>query len=171
MIYRILVSKRDYLKEARDYEKWEKEELGHEEKSKGCRQCGNRTVRRVYEWGKTQIRCSQCDLVLSPQEATRITGSYWEAPSYRLGGPWAVDGPFCMPFKFPKKSFSRRARFYFTEKGWNLYGRDMCKQAYEWGYQNGCNIQVIKRKNPHRGEVAYRDDIQVAVLPKRKKNK
>ena len=80
-------------------------------------------------------------------------------------------GVLTMPFKAPKKSFNRRARFYFTEKGWDLYGRDMCKEAYDWGYRNGHNITVIRRKNPRRGEVVYRDDIQVALLPKRRGGK
>ncbi len=86
-----------------------------------------------------------------------------------FGGCWGV---LDMPFKMPKaKYLNRRARFYFTEKGWNLHGRDMCKQAYEWGYRNGYNIRVIRRKNPRRSEIAYRDDIQVSLLPSRGKKK
>jgi len=79
-----------------------------------------------------------------------------------LGG---CNGILDMPFKGPQKRFKRRARFYFTEKGWDLYGRDMCKEAYNWGYRNGHNIIVIRRKNPRRSEIVYRDKIQVAILP------
>ena len=88
---------------------------------------------------------------------------------FRLGS--AYMGGLPMRFKAPRKSFSRRARFYFTEKGWDLYGRDICKEAYQYAYRNGHNFRVIRRKNPHRGEVAYRDDIQVALLPKRRGGK
>ena len=88
---------------------------------------------------------------------------------FRLGG--AYMGGLPMRFNVPRKSFSRRARFYFTEKGWDLYGRDICKEAYQYAYRNGHNFRVIRRKNPHRGEVACRDDIQVALLPKRRGGK
>ena len=103
----------------------------------------------------------------------RILVSQWDYKKgdghFRLGG--AYMGGLPMRFNVPRKSFSRRARFYFTEKGWDLYGRDICKEAYQYAYRNGHNFRVIRRKNPHRGEVAYRDDIQVALLPKRREGK
>ena len=74
--------------------------------------------------------------------------------------------PMCLPFNTPRvKTWNHRGRFYFTEKGWDLYGRDICKDAANFGYKNGYNFRVIKRKNPRRSEIVYRDNIQVVLLP------
>ena len=159
MIYRILVRKLDYIKNEK----------------KGPNRCNNCTngnltedLYRFWLYGRLVIRCFCCDfrLELNAEEAEQFKSkSNWKTESYRLGGAFPV---LPMYFNAPKKSFSSRARFYFTQKGWDLHGRDMCKKAYEWGYRNGCNIQVIKRKNPKEGDIAYRDELQVALLPKRK---
>jgi len=160
MIYRILVRKLDYIKNEK----------------KGPNRCNNCTngnlTEDLYRWwlyGRLVIRCFCCDfrLELNAEEAEQFKSkSNWKTESYRLGGAFPV---LSMNFKAPKKSFSSKACFYFTQKGWDLYGRDMCKEAYDWGYRNGFNIQVIKRKNPKKGDIAYRDELQVALLPKRKK--
>jgi hypothetical protein len=56
---------------------------------------------------------------------------------------------------------NRRARFYFTEDGWRRYGRTVYEKALQAGHQ----VKVIRRKNPHRSQVVYRDRWQVAILP------
>jgi hypothetical protein len=54
-----------------------------------------------------------------------------------------------------------RARFYFTELGWKRYGRRM----YAAACRRGHTIRVVRRKNPARSQIVYRDAYQVAILP------
>lgn len=59
-----------------------------------------------------------------------------------------------------------RARFYFTERGWDRVGRFVACEAR----RKGLLIRVIRRKNPSPSQIVYRDDFQVALLyPKIKK--
>jgi hypothetical protein len=59
-----------------------------------------------------------------------------------------------------------RARFYFTERGWDRVGRFVAREARRKGFL----IRVIRRKNPPTSQIVYRDDFQVALLyPKIKK--
>jgi len=55
----------------------------------------------------------------------------------------------------------RRLRFWFTEAGWRQYGQDVCAAAKADGHI----VRVLRRKNPRRSQVAYRDRYQVALLP------
>lgn len=57
-----------------------------------------------------------------------------------------------------------RARFYFTERGWQRVGRVVAAEARRRGHL----VQVIRRKNPPRSQVVYRDADQVALLPGRR---
>lgn len=63
---------------------------------------------------------------------------------------------------FPKLS-NPRARFYFTEAGWQQYGR----HVYAAALRRGHAVRVIRRKNPARSQIAYQDEYQVAILPGR----
>jgi hypothetical protein len=56
-----------------------------------------------------------------------------------------------------------RARFYFTEAGWQKYGRNMYAAARRRGHA----IRVIRRKNPDKSQIVYEDDYQLAILPRR----
>ena len=56
-----------------------------------------------------------------------------------------------------------RVRFWFTERGWHAYGLRVAAAAQA----SGRTFRVIRRKNPSRSMVAYRDDWQVALLPDR----
>jgi len=58
---------------------------------------------------------------------------------------------------------NRRARFYFTERGWKKIGRFVATKAGRAGYV----VKVIRRKQPGRSQIVYRDDLQVAILPRR----
>jgi hypothetical protein len=53
-----------------------------------------------------------------------------------------------------------RARFYFTERGWNQVGRFVAREAREKGFV----MQVIRRKNPTASQIVYQDEIQIAIL-------
>lgn len=61
-----------------------------------------------------------------------------------------------------------RLRFWFTEDGWDRYGRNVVAEAQRISahYHLG-PVRVLRRKNPRKGDVAYRDRWQVALLPGR----
>lgn len=56
-----------------------------------------------------------------------------------------------------------RVRFWFTERGWSACGLRVAAAARA----SGRTYRVIRRKNPSRSLVVYRDDWQVALLPER----
>lgn len=56
---------------------------------------------------------------------------------------------------------NRRARFFFTEKGWRTIGQSIVSEAKRRGHL----VQVIRRKNPAKSQVFYQDPDQVAILP------
>ncbi len=56
-----------------------------------------------------------------------------------------------------------RVRFWFTERGWRAYGLRVAAEARA----SGRAFRLIRRKDPPRSMVAYRDVWQVALLPDR----
>jgi hypothetical protein len=56
-----------------------------------------------------------------------------------------------------------RVRFWFTERGWRAYGLQVAAAARA----SGRTYRVLRRKNPSKSMVVYRDDWQVALLPDR----
>ena len=56
-----------------------------------------------------------------------------------------------------------RLRFWFTQAGWQEFGVPLIREAR----RDGQKIRVLKRKNPARSDVVYRDRWQVALLPRR----
>ena len=58
-----------------------------------------------------------------------------------------------------------RVRFYFTERGWAKVGRHVAAEAKRAGHV----IKVIRRKQPERSQIVYRDELQLALLPKARK--
>ena len=56
-----------------------------------------------------------------------------------------------------------RVRFWFTERGWRVYGLRVAAAARA----SGRTYRVVRRKNPPRSMVIYRDEWQVALLPDR----
>lgn len=57
-----------------------------------------------------------------------------------------------------------RARFYFTEKGWQTVGRYVAAEARRLEH----HVQVLKHKNPEPSRIVYADRLQLAVLPDKK---
>lgn len=71
-------------------------------------------------------------------------------------------------FKGPKKRFAKfnhKGRFYFTERGYERFGRKLLDRAQA----RGRKVKVIRRKNPKRSDVTYADPYQVALLPNKRK--
>ncbi|MET8143475.1 hypothetical protein ABZU32_24515 [Sphaerisporangium sp. NPDC005288] len=82
----------------------------------------------------------------------------------RLGGAWVMAGSNAVLGDLPMPYIeNRRARFWFTEEGWRVYGRDLAAGLRARGH----TIRVIRVKNPARSQVIYRDRYQVALLPSR----
>lgn len=63
---------------------------------------------------------------------------------------------------FPRLS-NPRARFYFTEAGWEKYGH----HVYTAAKRRGHAVRVIRQKNPAQSRIVYEDPYQVAILPPR----
>jgi hypothetical protein len=82
----------------------------------------------------------------------------------RLMGAWnagVADGAWG---DLPMPMLSNpRVRFWFTERGWRAYGLRVAAEARACGRTH----RVLRRKNPSRSTVVYRDDWQVALLPDR----
>jgi hypothetical protein len=82
----------------------------------------------------------------------------------RLMGAWnagVAEGAWG-DLPMPRVS-NRRVRFWFTERGWRTYGLRVAAEARA----SGRAFRVIRRKNPSKSMVIYRDDWQVALLPDR----
>jgi hypothetical protein len=74
-------------------------------------------------------------------------------PESRIG-----HGATCLCLCCPTPS-----AFWFTERGWRAYGVRAAAEARA----SSRAFRVIRRKNPPKSMVVYRDDWQVALLPDR----
>jgi hypothetical protein len=64
----------------------------------------------------------------------------------------------------PTKAINKNCRFYFTEKGWKVYGRAIVKACQQVGQE----YRVLRVKE-NAVDVFYKDEIQVVVRPLRKR--
>jgi hypothetical protein len=83
----------------------------------------------------------------------------------RLGGPgygWLADVMSEHGLRSPATT-NPRLRYYFTEHGWRIVGRHVAAEARRLGHQ----VKVLRRKNPARSQIAYRDELQLAILQPR----
>jgi hypothetical protein len=62
---------------------------------------------------------------------------------------------------------NRRARFYFTQTGWEKVGRRLAAEAKRRGH----SVKVFRRKEPRESQVVYRDELQIAILSTRPENR
>jgi TusA-related sulfurtransferase len=69
-----------------------------------------------------------------------------------------------MDMPAPKKNIQKNCRFYFTEKGWDVYGRAIVKACQKVGQE----YRVIRIKE-NSVDVFYKDEIQVVVRPLKKR--
>jgi hypothetical protein len=83
-----------------------------------------------------------------------------EEPGRLMGGFMAgLDG---FDLKYPTIT-NRRARFYFTEAGWQKVGRLIVARAR----QRGVMLRVLQGKEPRKSQIVYADELQVAILPRK----
>ncbi|MBV8378213.1 MAG: hypothetical protein JO279_14550 [Verrucomicrobia bacterium] len=105
-------------------------------------------IRGEYDPGQDEMNWK---LVLpKEQEFQRLTGAG------RCFGDVMFAHHLCAPL-----IQNRRARFYFTERGWEKVGRFVAGEARKQGFQ----MRVIRRKNPPVSQIFYRDEFQLALLP------
>jgi hypothetical protein len=84
--------------------------------------------------------------------------------SGRLMGAWAAGIAVGAWDDLPMPDLTNpRVRFWFTERGWRDYGLRVAAGARA----SGRAYRVVRRKNPPRSMVIYRDEWQVALLPDR----
>jgi hypothetical protein len=79
-----------------------------------------------------------------------------------LLGAGATLGSMMWALHLPAPAIANeRARFWFTERGWDRFGRALANEGRRRGYV----IKVIRRKNPHPSQIVYADAWQMALLP------
>ena len=93
-------------------------------------------------------------------EARRCFAGNLDGP---LRGAWTA-GLEGMNLKSPKGLKNQRVRFFFTEKGWREVGQAIVARAMREGHV----VRVIRRKNPSKSQIVYKDADQVAILPARR---
>jgi len=83
----------------------------------------------------------------------------------RFGGAWSEGCLSVGELNMPKGVTNKKARFYFTEKGYKKFGKSIIESAIK----EKQILQVIKRKNPKKSQIVYEDEYQVAILPEKKR--
>jgi hypothetical protein len=63
----------------------------------------------------------------------------------------------------PRKRINKNGRFYFTELGWEKYGRAVIKACMESGQE----YRVLAVEE-HDCTILYKDEVQVVLFPKRR---
>jgi hypothetical protein len=82
--------------------------------------------------------------------------------SLRMIGVGSTLGGLMWELHLPAPDFdNERARFWFTERGWDRFGRKLASE----GQRAGHVVKVIRRKNPKRSQIVYADEWQMALLP------
>ena len=86
----------------------------------------------------------------------------WKTGLLGMADSAAIDAWIDMPS--PRRvAIPRNCRFYFTEAGWKRYGRPAVTACQQFGYDY--RVIAVKEKSV---DVIYRDEVQVAVRPRKK---
>lgn len=92
----------------------------------------------------------------------RVTDQHWKQGLMGLSRHGAVVRAWiAMP---APRRLSKNTRFYFTEEGWRRYGRPTVAACQTVGQRY--RVIAIKERSV---DVLYRDAVQVAVRPKKKR--
>jgi hypothetical protein len=98
----------------------------------------------------------------SAAEVRRETPRFWKSGLMGSRGDVVIEAWISMPS--PRRAIRRNCRFYFTEEGWRRYGRATVAACQQTG--QAYRVLAIKEKSV---DVLYRDEVQAAVRPKRKR--
>ena len=102
---------------------------------------------------------------------TGVTDEWWDADEQAyarrplpMAGAGRTLGGMMWELHLPAPAINNeRARFWFTERGWDRFGRELVAEGRRMGYV----VKVIRRKNPRRSRIVYADEWQMALLPAR----
>lgn len=87
---------------------------------------------------------------------------FWKTGIMGSDSDRVIDAWFEM--NSPRRMINKNCRFYFTEAGWKRYGRPTVIACQKTGQEY--RVIAIKEKS---ADIFYRDEIQVAVRPKKEK--
>jgi hypothetical protein len=89
--------------------------------------------------------------------------TYVWTPLFMLGAGTTLGG-MMWELHLPAPAITNaRARFWFTERGWDRFGRALVGEGRRQSYL----VKVIRRENPRRSQIVYADEWQVALLPQK----
>lgn len=89
--------------------------------------------------------------------------AYTRTPLPMMGAGTTLGG-MMWELRLPAPDITNaRTRFWFTERGWDRFGRELAAEGRRQGYV----VKVVRRKNPRRSRIVYTDAWQVALLPER----
>ncbi len=100
---------------------------------------------------------------------TGTTDEHWDSsqetyvrrPAPMLGAGTTLGG-MMWELHLPAPDITNpRARFWFTQRGWDRFGRALASEGRLRRYL----INVIRRKDPRRSQIVFADTWQMAVLP------
>lgn len=97
------------------------------------------------------------------------TGHYlsvpYNGPPSKVGAGTLLGAYFTkMNLKAPE-NLHKNVRFYFTEFGWQMYGRKLLRLAAQDRFET--KVKAVKEKSV---DIFYRDTWQVAVRPRKEKD-
>ena len=88
---------------------------------------------------------------------------FWKSGLMGFGNETVMNA--WLPLNSPRRMLFKNCRFYFTEDGWQKYGRPTIAACRQTSQQY--RVLSIKERSV---DVIYRDEFQVAVRPKKKGN-
>lgn len=101
-------------------------------------------------------------LTSAPDRYWSLERSEYVCEASPLLGAGSTLGGVMWELHLPAPSISNsRSRFWFTERGWERFGREVAAEARRRGHV----VKVIRRKNPRRSRIVFADEWQVAILP------
>lgn len=101
---------------------------------------------------------------LSVAAVDQITSIDWKHGLTGVGGNNEVADAW-IDMKGPRRRIFKNCRFYFTEEGWRRYGRPTVAACLRTGQR--FRVITIKERSV---DVMYRDEVQVAVRAKRRRD-
>lgn len=121
-----------------------------------------RRIELIGEMGEADYRNMIDAMQEDGQPIGRDVKRFWKTGLMGIGN-FTVSAAW-IKLNNPRRGIFKNCRFYFTEAGWRRYGRPTVAACQQTGQLY--RVLSIKEKSV---EVVYRDELQVAVRPKKKR--
>lgn len=125
-----------------------------------------RRIDLIHEMGTDQysalIHATAHHRGISEDEARQLVARFRKTGVMGVGNDVVFEAWGDMPL--PRHVANKNCRFYVTEAGWQRYGRATVRACQ----QTGQRYRVVRLKE-HAVEVIYRDTVQVAVRPRKRR--